>query len=378
MRAKTLLCALSFLLLGSNYLLPFNTMINSFSYLPAAHLPPARMIAILNFIYQLAAIGTNTLLTWRRLLFTGQELYLAYASISCVVASVIALSVLVGLQCTGWWLMLALCVSAAIQSGFSSLFDAMNVHYTQFFSSKSILLYSAGINISGTLHAVVIVLLKVSMHSLPSEHWIYVAYYAATALFLSGSYIVYRCLISPRVPFGPQAVEEDVRQSTGWRPAKWHIFLTLVNFIATLLIYPTMLVRTNLSSDFMLYYNEVCVFLLFNVSALIGNVTAVYRPMMQRAYLIAITILRCLVISPLLIVFHYLKMDSHLTIPLQIILTLLLGCTSGYTVSSLFSSAPATVHSIVAKVLVLRCLNLAVSYGLFVGSVLAMILHLMF
>lgn len=366
-----LITAFTFVLLGCNYLLPFNTFINTFSYMEKTNLSPFVMISILNVLYQVAAIATNGIMAGRNDQFVGHELSLGNASILGVCGTTLCMIICSIAALKGISLTLILCACVILQSACSSVFDAINVHFTNKMGQNTILYYTMGINVSGTLHAAILVILN--FVTLPSNWSLITGYYLTTLLLLTLSFVVYSTQFrnignsTPPVPRRNESLEET--NNIGWWPARYYLCLIFINFVATLTIYPTMLVRLN--TKLFPLYNEVSVFFLFNAAALCGNLRATWNPTENIYTMVVITLFRCCVLLPLGICYHFIVKELSYTI-----LTIVCACnalfayTSGYVTSSIYYQAPKTVD-VASRVLVLRWLNFTLSIGLFWGSSIA-------
>lgn len=358
-----------FVLLGCNYLLPFNTFVNTFSYLEKTSLSPFIMVAILNTLYQVVAIVINGVLSQRKYQCKGYEMWLGVGTIFGVCSTTLLTIMCGAIPLSGLSLALVLCVFIILQSGCSSVFDAINVHFANKMGENAILYYSVGINVSGTIHAAICVVLN--LITLSNNWGFYTGYYLITTLLLALGFIPYLCLFwKLESPSASNSSDDDTADDSEWWPSRYYLCLIFINFVVTLTIYPTMLVRTN--TKLFPLYNEVLVFFLFNFAALCGNMMAAWKPIESLYTMLFVTLARCCVLLPLGICYHFLINEiTHGMIASVGVGIAVFAYTSGYMTSSIYYQAPKSVGA-TSRVLVLRCLNLAISLGLFFGSVLAL------
>ena len=355
-----------FCLLGVCYLLPFNTIINSYeNYSKSVEnglLSPLTLLQILCVLYQVGGIVFNGLALLEDFRVSGRER--VYGGIMSVISviNMLAMIPLVWFRLTDWVQILVLLTLALINSLCQAVTDTCTLYFTRLFGDRRyILFYSMGVNISGSIHALLLIILSTSLEG-GDGRVLFTSYYAVTAAILATPTVIYATLfrgvarpVPPREALHPPRLR--------WNRRGWHyIALAGSNFILTLFIYPGLLLRGSSVAEFS-QYNNTIVFLGFNLSALFGNMLALSAhpdaPLLARLLLIRVGL-----VVPVVVLY----LINAAWTGVLLILVFCQGFLSGYVCSNVFYRASRLRNSADNSVLLVRLVNLAISLGLFAGN----------
>ena len=381
MRENSLRSTFQFLVYGTNYLLPFYSLINLYEvYLSKKFNNDAaetiHFMTSLNLSYQLSAVLINLLALVYCVFQKREYQFIRWASFLSV-GILISLGVcVIHTQIIGNLFYYIFVISGGLLSSCQSIVDAMTLYFVEFYNDRAILFYSAGINISGSIHAILYIIISF----IPSINMSNMAliYFISTALCLIGGIV----LFSQNFPIlnitetTPLTSSLSVLKS-GREVIKYTICVFL-NFVITMFIYPNFLLRPfnqSLLKDFYLF-NATFVFLNFNVSALCGNIFALMFPTKNIFILYIILSLRLFICTPFSIVyqhdyiyFNYFTPHPIIFMSLYTTIIAITGFSSAFIASSCYYGAAKLAKS--NKALSLRILNLFVSFGLCTGSILS-------
>ena len=366
-----------FLCLGCNYLLPFNTVMNLYTFyreekrlLDGTNL----FISLTNIFYQLASIVINIAAVFMPRGNTKCNISVLEFSIgsSCVILVILSLVGLIK-EINGSAFMASSIGATTLMSVFQSVGDTAALFLCKFFDHRALLNYAAGINISGTAQAGIYIILQ--WMGRDNIRVVAVLYYILTATFLGIVIPIvarsFRGLTDSEIDV--VSVGANMRRCIS--RVKLYALATVINFGLTLFIYPQMLLRAAPLLD-VPFYNGFFIFLNFNACALLGNIVARYYPTGRLCHIQILLCIR-LFISPIFVCHQYDSFYSyvaaHYRISFSILLiafTMFFAFSSAYISSCCFYTAgkvsdPAdVVHAV-------RIINLSVSLGLVLGTACA-------
>ncbi len=355
-----------FALLGCIYLLPFNTLINLYDYYHSVifhktNITASSYLLVSNGLFQAGGLIVNTgaiflsHLSHNTMILT----HIFAVVISCFLLLELGLFGFINIVHGTAYYYIACGVSFFLSAS-QALFDTASLYFGAR-DGKTLLAYTMGVNISGTLHAIVYVLLL-----LVPDINLYVVgpvYLFTTAVFVSLAGSSFRVGVYRRAPSAPST--EEPERANKWKLGFYatHVF---INFVITLGIYPHLMIRVN-----HLYFNALVVFLNFNFSALLGNIIAYFKPTVKPVALFIILLLRILVCTT-----YFIAITPSSTFYKDIgngIMIALAGATSGYIASCDFLGA----SMLPSKIFSVRVVNAALGLGLICGNAVSyLILYL--
>ena len=373
----------SFLILGVNYLLPFNTFINTYPYYTdivgdLVEISPEKLLLIVNSFYQITSIFTNSLSTLKIIRITRHERTIGIISGSLSVIIFLSLGLIVWMRLKGMTQIILLISLSALSSTLQSIIDNTNLFFTNMFTyKKSLLLYASGINLSGTIHAIILIL--ITLANFQEDFFLFTTYYIITGIILLSTPIIYGFIFkTTHRPCGFQNLSRNDSELSWNKKGTFLIILTCLNFIITLFIYPSILLRFEDREPLPFkQFNNVMVFLGYNITALSGNMLALAVRFRSIKYIVVGILIRILIsagsvylktIYPLdimYVIFHGLCIFLH-------------GFTSGFLISNIFYMANNLRNSVSNNILLIRLINLAVSIGLLIGIVISFIVNTCF
>lgn len=375
--------AVIFLILGSNYLLPFNTLLNLRDFYENEldmNMSTTAYISILNGVYQLSAISVNTLILFPhgRRIFTLKHKIMNIATLTLIVCLFI-LAVLSYINYFSKYYVLISFILAALLSSFSSVLDAINLELsTEQGNEKCILAYTTGINVSGTIHAFIYLIIQI----LNSNKYSFISacYLTTSAICFIPMFYFYNVSFKPIYSeeeithvedFEENRQQQQQQQRQQYQPleklsilkktCKYNIIIFL-NFVLTLFAYPTLFWYS--SPPFIKHiFNTIFVLILFNAFALIGNIIALKFPTCKISTLILLLLVRVSVMQ------IYLFYDN---LCFRVLNMFIFAFFSAYIASGSFYGAATHVlapnASILDRAFALRLVNLFLSLGLGIGS----------
>lgn len=374
--SPTILMKAAFFMLGSNYLLPFNTLINLYDYyLNEKELPIStpHYMTLLNVIFQLTANAINASVLFIDSSLHGKEICALNILTLVVVACLACLAMAAFTKINGIVYIIVSLVAGGMISICQSVCDTLVLLFTDILGKQTVLAYTAGINLSGTLHALVYIGLQLSTFN--NYKLIAGCYFTTTALAISLSLLVYySCFksINNLDRLDEIFEEEPANLRHSYKKVRVYFFLLLVNFTITLFIFPNMCLRTPNSLPSFDLFNAVFVFFLFNFSALLGNIMAWKSPLVNLKTLFILQIARLILCVPFFLAYQkspqiFTGSVSTLVFCVFIIYT---GSSSAFSSSCAFYAAfTPTGLTNKERIACLRLLNLGVSLGLIMGSV---------
>ncbi len=382
-----------FIWLGAFYLLPFNIIINLFDYSKAKlgeEFNPNIFSACQDVVFQLLSLIINIIS-----LTIGNT-----PPMCCLILPIVCTVLLLGSHfiisaiqwINGWGYFLAALFLAGSLSTVQAVFDNVCYSYTQLFGRKILRGYMCGVNASGTILACIYVFLNLTT---------YTVYTKALVYFLSAACIALITLIPAsllRLPIivgeEPQIARPEVYSGYIWsykrvaelmKKIRLPFLLQLANFTATLLIYPHFMIRSGggdgkqvligvpeVMKKNSFLFNAVYIFLLFNISALMGNIGAYFKP--TRNYFI-LCFLLCLRISICIyfILFQQGTFDTNIYFTNIYVFTVSLTVFAFYSAYLCTCSFNLAIHLVNQSnaVSAIKLINIALSIGLLTGSITA-------
>ena len=354
-----------FTLLGVTYLLPFNTIINSYGHyansVQIKLVSPLHLLQILCIVYQLGGCIFNGLTAIGHIHLSGCEQRCGFIMSVVSVVNMLAILVLIWVPLIDWLQVLFLLALALSNSICQAFIDTCTLYFTQLFNDKRyILAYSSGINVCGTLHTILLIILSISFGS-DYSRMLFSIYYGLTALLLCFPAIIYMTTFKWVVKRIVTA-EERILSSRWNTHGRFYIALAGLNFFLTLFVYPSLLLRNPGAVNFP-QYNNVIVFLGFNLSALIGNTMAMVVQA-KAPLLAALLLIRFALLLPLIVLY----LINVTPIGVLLILTIAHGAISGYSCSSVFYQSARLRNSGPNKIRLIRVVNFSISLGLLTGN----------
>lgn len=369
----------SFLLLGTNYLLPFNTIINLYDYyLNEKYLPISTQfyMTLINIVFQLTANITNCLVLFPILPISGREETASQFATSLSIALLFVLFIFAYIQLKGLLYIILSLLFAALLSISQSISDTTNMFIAnKYAGQETVLAYASGINISGSIHSLIYICLSFLSHT--NYRWLGSGYFFITSIILCSSLFVNYRLYKPiwrRAETGNQ--DGNLSTLKIILNIKWYFILLIINFSLTLSIFPSLALRNPTPLPNFKLFNAVFVFCFFNFSALCGNILAYMKPTKNIKLLYTVQFLRLTLCLPFFLLYQTNILIGYpsTTTLLFCLFIILTALSSGYTASCGFYSAPLISQSSNDKVVSLRLMNSAVSIGLAIGSIISCVL----
>ena len=358
-----------FVLLGCIYLLPFNTLINLYDYYDkvifrenTTAITPMTFITYLNSAFQASSLLLNLLVLFINLPTGGQCLSTIHALAVITSSLLLVLICVAGLLLEAKHYIYISCVLASLLSTSQSLFDTSTLLLAS--TNKNVLAYACGINLSGTAHASIYLLLLYiagAGQNVKELNSIGPTYLAVTAAMVSLGLFA-RLLNSNNnnnnnrsITGGGAAAEQRRVDST----SLFYAIHVCINFTITLTVYPQLMLRPDMRPLF----NGAAVYLNFNASALVGNLIAFFFPISSKLYLALGLGVRALIC----VLYFFILTHLHVNIIFHVCTISFAGLSSAYRASCDFFGANLLAN----KTHALRIVNVGLSLGLMTGSLIA-------
>ena len=362
----------AFLILGMNYLLPFNTIINSYIFFTqiVGQLPlsPEKTLLAVNAAYQIAAIIINSLSLLKIMLFNGYERPIGIAVGVLSSLAFLTLGMLVWFKVSGLILLILFILISFLTSSLQSIGDNCNLFFCNQHEHKhTLLLYATGINVSGTVYALLLIALNAG-HFSNREFTMFSIYYASAAAILLLSPLLYCFVITKNLPVGGEWRQGGSITTASGRFNREGFVLTLLalfNFSITLFVFPSLAVR--LEAYLPPQFNNVIVFLGYNASALGGNLLALFIHLTSLKQLFFGILVRVILSIPFVVIYKHCLDNTYMTYIHYFCIVCVHGFSSGYLISCIFYYGNNLRNTLANNILLIRLINLAISFGLTLG-----------